>query len=95
MWRGVSQLYKPRDATGVQATRFIGADGHEQSFASPDTQRIDIAWRSVDAADVPLQEDKIRAHVTIGAYRVEKAGDGCNVTFIAQVDLGEPIPGCE
>ncbi|CEH15425.1 START-like domain [Ceraceosorus bombacis] len=92
-WRGIGQAYKGRDVTGVQGCRFLDGEGREQVKYSVDTNQIDIVWRSVELPDVPATEEKVRARIPTAGYRIERAGRGCNVTFIGQADLGEVIPG--
>jgi len=94
VWRGIMHIYAPRDAIGVQATRSYGPDGQLQYRPTADSQVIDICWTNVDANIAP-QEDKVRAHIILGSYRIEQAGDGCNVTFIGQASLAEKGPACE
>lgn len=97
VWRGIGNVYRPRDAVGVQDVRFWGPNGEQQTMALPTTERIDAVWKSVDVPDyVPGQEDKVRLYIGLGAHRIEWRPDlnGCEITFVGDADVRACIPSC-
>ena len=94
VYRGIGQIYMPRDAAGVQSVRFWGPQGVRQATVSPETDFIDIFYRSVEVPEVPLQEGKVRMDIKLGAYRIEWNAElqGCYVTFVGDADLRAPLP---
>lgn len=94
VYRGIAQIYLPRDAAGIQDVRCWSKDGKLSKNAFPETEKIDIVYRSVEAPEVPLQEGKVRMHINLGAYRIEWMENlqGCNVTWVGDADIAATVP---
>lgn len=97
VWRGVGLIYSQRDAVGVQDVRCWGPHGERQALVLPNTEKIDVVWRSVVTPEVPPQEGKVRMRVDLGAYRIvwRPQMNGCEVTFVSEAALGASIPTCK
>jgi hypothetical protein len=94
VYRGIGQIHRPRDTAGVQDVRCWGPHGVPQRMALPNTEKVDIIYKSVDAPEIPLQEGKVRMNIILGAWRIEwkEALQGCNVTFLNDTDACTPLP---
>lgn len=97
VYRGIGNLYRPRDAVGCQDVRFFGPYGERQTMALPNTERIDIVWRSVDTPAAPPQEGKVRMHIEFGGFRIvwRPELNGCDVIWTGEAELHACIPSCE
>lgn len=94
VFRGIGPIYEPRDSVGVQDVRCWGPNQTPQRTAFPNTELIDIAFRSIETAEAPLQVGKVRMHIEIGGFRIEWLEElqGCNVTLVGDVDLAVLLP---
>jgi hypothetical protein len=94
VFRGIGQIYVPRDGAGIQDVRCWGPHGVPQNTAYPNTEQVDMVFRSVETPEVPLQKDKVRMQINLGAYRIVWVPEmqGCNVTFVGDADVGSVLP---
>jgi len=94
VWRGIGPIYSPRDAVGVQDIRCWGPQGERQALALPNTQKIQIVWRSCVAPEAPIQEGKVRMDIQLGGYRIEWRPElnGCDVTFVGEANIMANVP---
>lgn len=94
VFRGIGSIFQPRDAIGVQDVRCWGPDGSLQRTALANTENIDMIFRSAESTEYPTQEGKVRMQIHLGAFRIEWKEElqGCNVTFVGDVDLNLQLP---
>lgn len=95
IFRGIGPIYWPRDAVGIQASRFFRPNGElvTDHFVAQ-ANRVDMMWCSLENPPIAPQEGKVRARIFAG-YKVEARGNGCQVNFFVSLHLSTPIPACK